>query len=252
MCFDTHTHLNSQELFGNRQQYIDNALQQGINYMLVVGYDTASSKKAVQIANEYSFIYAAVGIGPNDCNDTTTTDLKQIEELSYDPKVVAIGEIGLDYYWDTVTKEKQIEMFYKQIEIAKKVNKPIVIHCRDAFNDTYQILKETNHYGIMHCYSGSAEMAKRFININYMISLAGPVTFKNAKVPKSVAIEIELTHLLIETDCPYLTPVPFRGKLNEPANVQYVAKEIARLKELPVEEVIKATTCNAMRVFGIK
>jgi hydrolase, TatD family len=252
MYFDTHTHLNSDELYINLQQHIDKALKENIDYMLVVGYDIASSKKALEIASLYSFIHAVVGIGPNDGKDVTIDDLKEIEAMLSNPKVVAIGEIGLDYYWDTVGKEKQVELFLKQIDLAKKYGKPIVIHCRDAMEDTYQILKKTKHYGVMHCYSGSYEMAKRFVDINYMISLAGPITFKNAKEPKVVAEKIDLEHLVIETDCPYLTPHPYRGKLNEPANVKYIAKEIAIIKNKAVEEIAKITTFNAKRIFGIK
>ena len=139
-----------------------------------------------------------------------------------------------------------------EIEIAKKYQKPIVIHARDAYEDTYNILKQTAHYGIMHCYSGSVEMAKRYIDIGFEISLAGPVTFKNAKVPKEVAQSIDIEHLMIETDCPYLTPHPFRGKLNEPANVVYIAQEIAKLKNMEIEDVARITTFNAKKMFGIK
>ena len=178
--------------------------------------------------------------------------MDELEEYLKEPCVVALGEIGLDYYWDTVSKEKQLEVFNWQMELAKKYQKPVVIHCRDAYEDTYQVLKRNGHPGIMHCYSGSVEMAKRFIDIGFYISLAGPVTFKNARVPKDVAANIDLEHLLIETDCPYLTPHPYRGKLNEPANVVYIAQEIAKLKNMEIENVARATTFNAKKVFGIK
>ena len=178
--------------------------------------------------------------------------MDELEEYLKEPCVVALGEIGLDYYWDTVSKEKQLEVFNWQMELAKKYQKPVVIHCRDAYEDTYQVLKRNGHPGIMHCYSGSIEMAKRFIDIGFYISLAGPVTFKNARVPKDVAANIDLEHLLIETDCPYLTPHPYRGKLNEPANVVYIAQEIAKLKNMEIENVARATTFNAKKVFGIK
>lgn len=252
MFFNTHSHLNSEELYQDRDLYIQNALDNKVTNIVVVGYDLETSKLALQIAHEYPFIYAAVGIGPNDCLDTTDEEINQVEELLQDHRVVALGEIGLDYYWDTVPRDKQKDIFLKQIEIAKKYNKPIVIHSRDAYEDTYTILKEAAHYGIMHCYSGSAEMAKRFIKIGFMISLAGPVTFKNARVPKEVAKAIGIDYLLIETDCPYLTPHPFRGKLNEPANVVYIAQEIAKLKSMEIEDVARITAFNAKKVFGIK
>lgn len=252
MYFNTHTHLNSDELYNKRDVFIQHALNNNVMNLVVAGYDIESSYKAVQIANEYPFIYATVGVSPNDCLDTTDEDLKVIEELLQNPRVVALGEIGLDYYWEDVPHDKQKDVFIKQIEIAKRYNKPIVIHARDAYEDTYQILKQAQHYGIMHCYSGSVEMAKRYIEIGFKISLAGPVTFKNAKVPKAVATEIGIDHLMIETDCPYLTPHPFRGKLNEPANVVYIAQEVAKLKNMEIEDVARITTFNAKKVFGIK
>jgi TatD DNase family protein len=252
MFFNTHSHLNSEQLYENRDLYIKRALENDVNYIVVAGYDLSSSYLAVEIANEYPFIYATVGISPNDCLDTNDEDLKEIETLLQNPKVVALGEIGLDYYWDDVPERNQKEIFLKQIDIAKRYNKPIVIHARDAYEDTFQILKAANHYGIMHCYSGSAEMAKRYIEIGFKISLAGPVTFKNARVPKEVAKAIGIDHLLIETDCPYLTPHPFRGKLNEPANVVYIAQEIAKLKSMEIEDVARITTFNAKELFGIK
>lgn len=252
MYFNTHTHLNSDELYSKRDVFIKHALDNNVEYIVVAGYDLASSKRAVEIAHEYPFIYATVGISPNDCLETTDADLNEIEALLQDPCVVALGEIGLDYYWDDVPRDKQKDVFLKQIDIAKKHDKPIVIHARDAYEDTYNILKQSAHRGIMHCYSGSAQMAKRFIEIGFLISLAGPVTFKNAKVPKDVAATIGIDHLLIETDCPYLTPHPFRGKLNEPANVVYIAQEIAKLKNMEIEDVARITTFNAKEMFGIK
>ena len=252
MYFDTHCHLNSEQLYENRDEFIKHALDNQVEMMVVVGYDLESSKKAVEIAKEHSFIYAAVGIGPNDCLNTTTQDLQIIDEYLNEPKVVALGEIGLDYYWDDVPSDKQKDIFQQQVDLAKKHQKPIIIHCRDAYEDTYEVLKRNGHPGIMHCYSGSVEMAKRFIDLGFYISLAGPVTFKNARVPKDVAEKIGLEHLLIETDCPYLTPHPDRGTLNEPANVVYIAQEIAKLKNMEIESVASQTTFNAKKVFGIK
>ena len=252
MYFNTHTHLNSKELYSQRDIFIKHALDNNVDYIVVAGYDLPSSKYAVEIAQEYPFIYATVGISPNDCLETTDADLNEIEALLQNPCVVALGEIGLDYYWEDVPHDKQKDIFQKQIDIAKKHDKPIVIHARDAYEDTYRILKQAAHRGIMHCYSGSVEMAKRYIEIGFEISLAGPVTFKNARVPKDVAATINLENLLIETDCPYLTPHPFRGKLNEPANVVYIAQEIAKLKNMEIENVASATTFNAKKLFGIK
>ena len=252
MYFNTHTHLNSKELYSQRDIFIKHALDNNVDYIVVAGYDLPSSKYAVEIAQEYPFIYATVGISPNDCLETTDADLNEIEALLQNPCGVALGEIGLDYYWEDVPHDKQKDIFQKQIDIAKKHDKPIVIHARDAYEDTYRILKQAAHRGIMHCYSGSVEMAKRYIEIGFEISLAGPVTFKNARVPKEVATVIGIDHLMIETDCPYLAPHPFRGKLNEPANVVYIAQEIAKLKNMEIEDVARITTFNAKRMFGIK
>jgi len=249
--FNTHTHLNSEEQYSERQALIERALANGVNEMTVVGYNLESSRLAVDIANEYDFIYCTVGISPNDCEETTDEDLEEIYQLAHHPKVVAIGEIGLDYYWD-VPKDKQHIVFQRQIDMAKELDLPIVIHSRDAAEDTYRFLANAHHRGIMHCYSGSAEMAERFIKIGFYISLSGTVTFKNARVPKEVAARVPLTHLLIETDDPYLSPVPFRGKRNEPGHVIYVAQQIADLKGIPVEDVARETSHNAHVIFGIE
>lgn len=250
MYYNTHTHLNAEELYDHRDHYIKNCLEHDVTRLTVVGYDVPSSKLAVSIAHEYDFIVATVGISPNDCEETTDDDLKVIEELSHDPKVVAIGEIGLDYHYD-IPKDKQRYFFSKQLELAKKENKPVVIHCRDAYGECYDTLEASGVKGIMHCYSGSDQMALRFIQLGYYISLAGPVTFKNAKMPKQVAKNIPLEYLLIETDDPYMAPVPLRGTTNEPANCIYIARKIAELKGIGEEKVADVTYSNALKAFGL-
>lgn len=252
MYFDTHCHLNSEELYEQRADYVHKAFAQGVTHLCVVGYNLEASKRAVQIAQEFPNVYCAVGIGPEDCLDTTDDDLNSLESLLSQPKVVALGEIGLDYHWDTVPHEKQQVIFEKQLALAKKYQLPVVIHSRDALQDTYDILKAHQAHGIMHCYSGSKEMAKEFVKIGFKISLAGPVTFKNARVSKDVAREIDLKDLLIETDSPYLTPHPYRGKQNNPSYVVYIAKEIAALKGLDEQEVAMQTTRNAFSVFNME
>lgn len=252
MFFDTHIHINSEQLYQDHFYFMQRAISEGVEYMVVVGYDLESSKLAVELTAQYDNLYAAIGFGPNDCNGINDEMKKSFESLLNHEKVVAVGEIGLDYYYDYVEKQEQKEMFEYQIELAIKHDLPIIIHCRDAYLDTFNILKKYNHKGIMHCYSGSVEMAENFIGLGYYISLAGPVTFKNAKVAKQVAKEIGLEHLVIETDCPYLSPEPYRGRLNEPANVVYIAKEIAKLKKIDINEVAKQTTFNAKTIFGIK
>lgn len=250
MYFNTHTHLNSEELFPIRHELIKRCLDLGVSEMTVVGYDVESSRRAIQIAHEYDFIYATAGISPNDCETITEDDLNEIARLALDDKVVAVGEIGLDYHYD-VPKDKQHDVFKWQMDLAQRIDKPVVIHCRDAFEDTYNMLAQYPLIGIMHCYSGSYQMALRMIKLGYYISLGGPVTFKNAKVPKEVAEKVDLDHLLIETDDPYLTPVPFRGKRNEPAHVIYVARQFAALKGITVEEVAEATMRNARTIFRV-
>ncbi|MBT2690811.1 TatD family hydrolase [Bacillus sp. ISL-47] len=254
MFFDTHAHLNAEQYNEDLKEVIDRALSEGVSNIVVVGFDRPTIEKAMELSNEYDFIYASIGWHPVDAIDMTDEDLQWIEELSQHPKVVALGEMGLDYYWDKSPKDVQKEVFRKQIQLAKKVKLPIVIHNRDATADIVEILKEEGAGevgGIMHCFSGSPETAKECVDMNFYISLGGPVTFKNAKKPKEVADAIPLDKLLIETDCPYLTPHPYRGKRNEPSYVKLVAEQIADIKGISIEEVASATTENAKKLFGI-
>lgn len=255
MLFDTHVHLNAEQYNEDLEEVIERAQNEGVTHMLVVGFDRPTIEKAMELTNKYEFIYACIGWHPVDAIDMTDEDLMWIEGLSAHPKVVAIGEMGLDYHWDKSPKDIQQEVFRKQIRLAKKVKLPIVIHNREATADIVEILKEEHAEevgGIMHCFSGSPEIAKECMKMNFYISLGGPVTFKNAKKPKEVAAEIPLDKLLIETDCPYLAPHPYRGKRNEPAYVKLVAEEIAEIKGIPFEEVAKITSQNAKKLFDIK
>lgn len=255
MLFDTHVHLNAEQYKEDLEEVIERAQSEGVANMVVVGFDRPTIEKAMALVEKYDFLYAAVGWHPVDAIDMTEADLQWIEELSAHPKVVALGEMGLDYYWDKSPKEIQKEVFRKQIALAKRVKLPIIIHNREATQDIVDILKEERAEevgGVMHCFSGSEEVAKECMKMNFYISFGGPVTFKNAKKVKEVAAEIPLERLLIETDCPYLTPHPFRGKRNEPAHVKLVAEEIALLKNLPFEEIASVTTENAKKLFGIK
>ena len=222
--------------------------------MIVVGFDRPTITKAMELVESYDFLYASVGWHPVDAIDMTDEDLTGLKNLAAHPKVVALGEMGLDYHWDKSPKEIQHEVFRRQVRFAKKVELPIIIHNREATSDIVQILREEGAEevgGIMHCFSGSVEVARECMNMNFYISLGGPVTFKNAKRPKEVAKEVPLDKLLIETDCPYLTPHPYRGKRNEPAYVKLVAEQIAELKGISFEEVAKVTTENAKKLFDI-
>ncbi|MCA1042400.1 TatD family hydrolase [Bacillus infantis] len=254
MLFDTHVHLNAEQFEEDLEEVIGRAQAEGVSHMVVVGFDRPTITRAMELAEAYDFIFACVGWHPVDAIDMTDEDLAWIEELAAHPKVVAIGEMGLDYHWDKSPKDVQKDVFRRQIRLAKKVKLPIVIHNRDATADVVEILREEGAGeigGIMHCYSGSVEVAKECLDMNFYISLGGPVTFKNAKKPKEVAEAVPLEKLLIETDCPYLAPHPYRGKRNEPAYVKLVAEQIAELKGLAYEEVAEATTENAKRLFGI-
>jgi len=254
MFIDTHVHLNADQFQEDLQEVIDRAHAAKVEKMIVVGFDRKTIERAMELVEKYESLYAVIGWHPVDAIDCTEEDLAWIEELTHHPKVVGIGETGLDYHWDKSPKEIQQELFRKQIRLAQKTNFPIIIHNREATGDVVRILREENAKtvgGIMHCFSGSVETALECIKMNFMISLGGPVTFKNARMPKKVAKEIPLEHLLIETDAPYLAPHPYRGKRNEPSLVPLVAEEIARLKEIPVEEVAKATTENAKKLFKL-
>ncbi|USK70355.1 TatD family hydrolase [Peribacillus asahii] len=254
MLFDTHVHLNAEQFEEDLTEVIKRAQEAGVANMIVVGFDRPTITRAMELVETYDFLYAAVGWHPVDAIDMTDADLEWIESLAAHPKVVAIGEMGLDYYWDKSSKEIQMEVFRKQIRLAKRVKLPIIIHNREATADIITILREEEASlvgGIMHCFSGSVETAKECLEMNFYISLGGPVTFKNAKKPKEVVAEVPLDRLLIETDCPYLAPHPFRGKRNEPAYVKLVAEQIADIKQVSVEEVARITTENAKKIFGI-
>lgn len=255
MLFDTHTHLNAEQFHEDVEDVIVRAQEAGVSEMIVVGFDRKTIEGAISLIERYDFLYAAVGWHPVDAIDMTENDLNWIEELCAHPKVVALGETGLDYHWDKSPKEIQKTVFRQQIQLAKKVNLPLIIHNREATEDVIAILKEEGADevgGIMHCFSSTLEDAKVCIDLNFYISIGGPVTFKNAKQLKEVVAELPLERLLIETDCPYLAPHPFRGKRNEPAYVKYVAEQIALLKGINYQELAQKTSDNAKQLFGIK
>lgn len=255
MLFDTHMHLNARQFKDDQAEVIKRATDAGVDYMIVVGFDEETIPLAMELAEAYDHIYAAVGWHPVDAIDCEAKHLDWLEELTKHPKVVALGEMGLDYHWDKSPKEVQEKVFRKQIQLAKKLQMPIIIHNREATQDVIRILQEENAAevgGIMHCYSGNLEEVQTCLDMNFYISLAGPVTFKNAKDVKEIAKIIPLNRLLIETDAPYLAPHPYRGKRNEPSYVKLVAEEIARLREKDVETISEITTRNAFDIFGIK
>lgn len=247
---DTHCHLDNEKFDQDRLEVIER-IKENLEFCVNIGYDLASSKKSLELAKEYDFIYAVIGVHPIDIAEYSEEVEKELEHLGKNPKVVAIGEIGLDYHWMTEPKEIQQERFKSQLELAERLNKPVVIHTRDAMEDTVNILKNyPNITGVIHCYPGSLETAKQLVD-RFYLGIGGTLTFKNSKKAVEVVKDIPLDRIVIETDCPYLTPEPFRGKRNEPIYVEYVAKKIAEIKEISVEDVTKITTENAKKLYRI-
>lgn len=254
MLIDSHVHLDDKRFDKDRHELIQSLKDNGVELVINIGADLRSSINSVRLAEKYENIYATVGVHPHSAKDVDTETIKKLKELTKEKKVVAIGEIGLDFYYDNSPRELQRKWFKEQLKLAKEVDLPVVIHSRDAAQETFDILKEAQDgklEGVMHCYSGSLEMAKEYIKLGFYISIAGPVTFKNARVVREVAKGIPLDKLLIETDCPYLTPAPHRGKRNQPKNVRYVAEKIAEIKNIPVEKLAKETKKNTKNLFRI-
>ena len=254
MLFDSHCHLNDDSLYPRIDEVIEAAKKTGVNKFLVVGYDKKSSLLAVEIANKYKECYAAIGFHPTEIEGVSDIDYEETMSLISNKKVVAIGEIGLDYHWvkEIELRNRQKEWFIKQINFANEHHLPISIHNRESTEDCVTILKEHRplYGGVMHCYSGSVETMHEVINLGLHIALGGTVTFTNAKTPKEVAEEVPLDKLVIETDCPYLTPHPHRGEKNEPKYLCLVLDEIARLKDMSkkhLEDVIYKNTCSLFK-----
>lgn len=254
ILFDTHAHLDDDDDYRDRDAMIDRARAAGVAYIVNVGFDLESSRRTIKLAEKYDLIYAAVGIHPHDAKKARTGYLKELEVMASHPRVVAMGEMGLDYYRDISPRPVQKKVFLEQLALAKKLNKPVIIHDRDAHGDIMDILRKEGlgpSGGVMHCYSGSWEMAKECLNMGFYISIAGPVTFPHAPKLKDVAARVPLDSLLLETDAPYLTPVPHRGKRNEPAYVFYTAEEVARLRGLKTEDLARACVDNGRKLFRI-
>lgn len=247
---DTHSHIDMKD-FEDLDSIISNAKDAGVEKIVIPSVDRSSFEKVITISNKYESVYCALGIHPSEVQNTKDEDFEEIIKLSSNKKVVAIGECGLDYYWDKNFIEEQKRAFLKQIEIAKTLKKPLIVHDREAHHDTFEMLKDVKEIPvIMHCFSGSWEFARECIKKGFYIALGGVVTFKNAKKIHEIAKNIPLDHLLLETDAPYLTPEPFRGKRNEPAYVKFAAEKIAELRGVLLEEIAQTTTRNANEVFG--
>ncbi len=257
--FDSHAHYNDEKFDEDREQIIKETYQSGVTKFVCAGYDIPSSIKSLALSKKYEYIYSICGISPNDIPQNNTELWKSIEEISeivtqnLTKKLVAIGEIGLDYYWNKENKELQKQAFIKQIELANQLALPIVIHSRDAAVDTIQVLRDNpvKEKGIFHCCQQNQEMIKHALELGFYISFAGPITFKNAKNAVDVVKMVPLDKLLIETDSPYLSPEPNRGKRNDCRNVRYVAEKIAEIKGVETEEIARVTYENAMKIFKI-
>lgn len=252
--FDTHTHLNVEQFFDKEQEEINLAHEMGVVKMNIVGFDDETIQRSLELSKEYDELYSTIGWHPTEAGTyTQEVEDKIVTNLSI-PKVIALGEIGLDYHWMTAPKERQIEVFKRQIQLSKEHNLPFVVHTRDALEDTYEVIKEVGvgpRGGIMHSYSGSLEMAQKFVELGMMISFSGVVTFKKATDVQEAAQGLPLDKILVETDAPYLAPVPKRGRENKTAYTRYVVEKIAELRGLSVEELAQATYENAMRIFDL-
>ena len=252
LIFDSHAHYYDERFDGDRDELLESLKDNGVGYVLGASSDMENSRMSVKLAEKYPFMYASVGIHPHDAKDFKPTDIDELIILSKHEKVVAIGETGLDYHYDYSPRDDQMRCFTELLELAIKLDMPAIIHSREAHLDTLNVLKKHKPRGVVHCYSGSAEMAREIVNLGMYIGLDGPVTFKNAVMPVEVAKTVPLERLLIETDCPYLAPVPFRGKRCDSTMLIHVAKKIAEARGTTADEIIAATRENAMRLFGIK
>lgn len=256
MLIDSHVHLDDRRFNRDRDRLIKNLNSDGVELVINAGADLKSSIEGVKLSQEYDQVYTTVGVHPHYVKDMDESTIESLRQFAKREKVVAIGEIGLDFYRDLSPRDLQEKWFRRQLDLAIELDMPVTIHSRDASQAVFDIIKEYvekhNLRGLMHCYSDSVEMARDYIDLGFYISLAGPVTYRNARVPKEVAKEVPLDRLLIETDCPYLTPEPNRGRRNEPAYVRYVAGEIADLRGISYTDLVEATNRNTKELFNIK
>lgn len=249
--FDTHCHLNDGAYRNDREEVIRRARQQGVGIMLVAGYDLHSSVRAVELASRYQGVYAAVGVHPHDAVTYDSSVEKDLERLLAKEKVVAVGEIGLDYHYNRSPRDSQQEVFRRQLALAAAAKLPVIIHDREAHGDLLRLLRAAgeNHWGVLHCYSGSREMLTDFLALGLFISVGGAVTFRNARKLPEVVKAVPTGRLLLETDAPYLTPHPYRGRRNEPAYLVITAGRVAEIRGVSLEELAVSTTENAFRLF---
>lgn len=254
MIFDSHAHYDDESFNEDRENIIKEIRENGVINVLNCGASMEGARESFKLANKYDFFYAAVGIHPENAYELTKENYEEIKEMTKNPKVRAIGEIGLDYYWEeNPPREKQKEVFRKQMELARELDMPVVIHDRDAHGDTLEIIKEFPEVkGVVHCFSGSVEFARECLKLGYYIGFTGVITFKNSKKIVEVAKEVPLDRILVETDAPYMAPTPNRGKRNRSDYIKFIIEKIAEVKELSVKEVSDATIENAENLLKIK
>lgn len=253
MIIDTHAHYDDEQFDADRESLLGEMEAGGIGLIINAGSTIASWDKIIKLTEEYPFVYGAVGVHPDEAGTLDEEQFGRMKELLVREKIVAVGEIGLDYYWDRESHDLQKKWFIRQLELAREKNMPVIIHSREAAADTFQIMKQhaQGMKAVIHCYSYSAEMAAEYVKMGYYIGVGGVVTFKNAKKLKQVVKEIPLENIVLETDCPYLAPVPFRGKRNSSLYLMYVAEEIAEIKDVAVEKVIRQTEENSRNLYDL-
>ena len=253
MIIDTHAHYDDEQFDEDREEILGKMQDAGIGMIMDAGSTILSWDKIVKLTEEYPFVYGAIGVHPDEVGNLDETQFARMERLLDKEKIKAVGEIGLDYYWDNEPHEVQQKWFIRQLELAGEVKKPVIIHSREAAADTMYIMKNYAQGlgGVIHCYSYSREMAEEYVKMGFYIGIGGVVTFKNAKKLKDVAAAIPIEKIVLETDCPYMAPEPYRGKRNQSSYIRYVAEKIAELKEMSQEEVIAVTEKNARDLYGI-
>lgn len=250
--FDTHAHYDDEKFNEDRDGLLKSLPSKGVVNIINCGCDLASSLKSIEFSEEYDYFYSAVGVHPSNITGDSYDELQKIRELYSHPKCVAVGEIGLEYHYDFVPKDKQLDIFEKQIILANELELPVIVHDREAHEDTMNLLKRYKPKGVVHCFSGSAEMAKEVLKLGMYIGLGGAVTFKNAKKPVAVAASTDISRILLETDCPYMAPVPLRGTRCSSDMIAYSAQTIANIKNIDVQMLVDTATENTKRLFGIE
>lgn len=255
MIFDTHAHYDDEAFDEDREELLTHMRERGVEYIVNVGASIASTAKTLELTEQYPFVYGAAGVHPSETAELTSGDIEWIRKIANKEKIVAIGEIGLDYYWPEPDKEIQKKWFKEQLKLAEETGLPIIIHSRDAAADTLEILKEWDAHktkGVIHCFSYTWEIAREYLAMDYYFGIGGVLTFKNAKKLKEAVMHIPMEKILLETDCPYLAPEPYRGKRNQSEYIFYVAKQLAEIKNLSREEVLEITNKNAKKFYGVQ